>query len=118
MDGQKKRKVPPILHSDIPDLFGILFVIPAIGILAAMLLPTLNALRHGAWTEAFWVALTVAVVGACLLFWARLPLYRQRRFFAFGSRALPPTSIPIYRIAYTLLIPSILFLLLLVLITR
>src|SRR6266850_1201888 len=116
-DGKEKR-VPPILHSDIPGLFGILFVIPAVAVLGAMALPALNALRHGAWVRAFWVSLAVAVLGAGLLFWARLPLYREGRFFSFGPRALPPSSVRVYRAAYALLIPSVLFLLLLVVMTR
>jgi hypothetical protein len=35
-----------------------------------------------------WIAGALGFIGAVLLFFARLPLYRQRRFFAFGPRQL------------------------------
>jgi hypothetical protein len=92
-----------------------LFTIPLIALSAGMLLPALIALRRGAFITAYWVTLVMALVGTGLLFWARLPLYRQRRFFSFGSHALPPASVSIYRTAYALLIPSILVLLFLAL---
>ena len=101
------------MHSDIPGLLGSLLITPLIGILAAMILPAVSFARNGHLVEAFWITLTVAGIGVGLLFWARLPLYRQGKYFSFGSRALPPSSVPFYRAAYVLLIPSVLFLLLL-----
>jgi hypothetical protein len=118
MSDKQTKKVPPIFHSDIPDLLAILLVIPVIGILSGMLLPVINGVRHGQLVAPFWIALSTAVVGVVLLFWARLPLYREHKFFSFGSRSLPPKSVPIYRAAYALLIPSVLFLLLLALMVR
>jgi len=47
-----------------------------------------------------WIASILAVVGIVLLFIARLPLYRQRRFLAFGSKALPTAYRRVYRVAY------------------
>jgi hypothetical protein len=32
------------------------------------------------------LAVALGLAGACLLFAARLPLYRQRKFFSFGPR--------------------------------
>ena len=113
MSDEREKKIPPIMHSDIPGLLS-LPLVALIGILASMILPTLSIMRRNL-VEAFWVTRTVAGVGVCLLFWARLPLYRQGRFFSFGSRALPQSSIPFYRAAYVLLIPSAVFLLLLAL---
>ncbi len=112
MSEGKRKKVPPIMHSDIPGLLGYWLITPLIGILAAMILPTVNFARNRRLLEAFWITMAVAGVGVGLLFWARLPLYRQGKYFSFGSRALPPSSVPIYRAAYVLLIPSILFLVL------
>ena|ERR1035437_6065969 len=115
MSEGKRKQVPPIMHSDIPGLLGFWLITPLIGILAAMILPTVSFARNRHLVEAFWMALTVAGIGVGLLFLARLPLYRQGKFFSFGSRALPPSSIPVYRAAYVLLIPSVVFLLLLAL---
>jgi hypothetical protein len=114
MSEERRNKVPPIMHSDIPGLLS-LPLIALIGLPFAMFLPALSFARNGHLVGVFWTALTVAGVGVGLLFWARLPLYRQGKYFGFGSRALPPSSVPIYRAAYVLLIPSILFLLLLAL---
>lgn len=47
-----------------------------------------------------WIAMGLAVVGIILLFIARLPLYRQGRYFTFGSRALPEWHRRVYRTAY------------------
>jgi hypothetical protein len=53
---------------------------------------------HGiAWIWAAGVSLAVAVLGAVLLFIAKLSLYRQGRFFTFGIQALPVTSHRFYR---------------------
>ncbi|MEN6336561.1 MAG: hypothetical protein ABFE01_20085, partial [Phycisphaerales bacterium] len=50
-----------------------------------------------------WVSLVLAGIGVILLFFARLPLYRQGRFFTFGSKALPAAHRKVYRIAYGLI---------------
>jgi len=47
-----------------------------------------------------WIASLLAAIGIILLFIARLPLYRQGRFFTFGWRALPEGHRRVYRIAY------------------
>jgi len=118
MSGKPTKKVPLIFHSDIPDLVAILLVLPAVAILSSKTLPLLYATGHGQLIAPFWIALAIAMLGVVLLFWAKLPLYRQRRLFSFGSRSLPAKSIPIYRAAYALLMPSVLFLLLLALMVR
>jgi hypothetical protein len=41
-----------------------------------------------------------AGAGVVLLFLARLPLYRQRRFFAFGPKLLDESHRRLYRWAY------------------
>ena|ERR1700693_649741 len=115
MSEGNRKKIPAIMHSDIPNLLGILVVLPLTAIITAMILPALSFVRSVHLIEAFWVTLIVAGIGVGLLFWARLPLYRQGKYFSFGSRALPPSSVPFYRAAYVLLIPSVLFLLLLAL---
>jgi hypothetical protein len=57
----------------------------------------LFSLRDWHWVAAYCMALLIAIAGAVYLFRAKLPLYRQGRCFTFGSRHLPPDSIPYYR---------------------
>ena len=46
------------------------------------------------------VALVFAASGVALVFRGKLPLYRQRRFFTFGSAALPEVGRALYRRGY------------------
>jgi len=67
--------------------------IAAIALLASWVLSI-----HGvAWIWAAGASFSVAVLGAVLIFIAKLPLYRQRRFLTFGIQALPVTSHGYYR---------------------
>ena len=78
----------------------VLGVVPLIsGLLAGTGLSVINALRSGQW----WVpalALVVAGMGIVLLFAAKLPLYRQRRFFTFGPRSLDERHRRLYQLGY------------------
>ncbi|MBN8460414.1 MAG: hypothetical protein J0M04_21505 [Verrucomicrobia bacterium] len=58
----------------------------------------LTLLSRAEWCLA--VALSVAGVGVGLIFLAKLPLYRQRRFFTFGSGVLPPDRRSFYLWGY------------------
>ena len=71
-----------------------------IGLLASELVTFSNRLTGAAWISCYFSALAVSAVGVSLLFYAKLPLYRQRRFFTFGSRALPEQRRPFYRWGY------------------
>ena len=53
------------------------------------------------WVCCYFIGIGVAVLGAALIFYAKLPLYRERRFFTFGPRALPEQRRPYYRSGYT-----------------
>lgn len=55
----------------------------------------------------FWSGLGLGCVGAILLYFARLPLYRQRRYFTFGPKALPPSHRKTYWLAYAFVIASV-----------
>lgn len=57
------------------------------------------------------VALILGGIGVVLLFFARLPLYRQRRFLAFGARHLTGVHKGLYFAAYAFIVPCILLLL-------
>jgi hypothetical protein len=78
----------------------VLPLIALIGLLSAMFLPLLNAVRHTGDATILYTALAFGVVGSALLFFARLPLYQQRRFFTFGSSALDERHKRLYRWAY------------------
>ena len=53
------------------------------------------------------LALLVGGAGSILLFFARLPLYRQRRFFSLGPRSLTGIHRRLYYAAYWLIVPSV-----------
>jgi hypothetical protein len=80
-------------------LFG-LQILPIVAmIIAANVLGALARAKRG---DPFliYLALGLAVAGLLLLFLAKLPLYRQGKFFTLGSKALPENSRSLYRIAY------------------
>ena len=53
---------------------------------------------HGTtWICAAAASFGIAAFGAALLFFAKLPLYRQGRFFTFGIEVLPESSHGFYR---------------------
>lgn len=66
-------------------------------------------------TTLFNFAVFLGVVGAVLLFIARIPLYRQRRFFTLGPRALTGIYRKLYFTSYVFIVPSIVLLVLLLL---
>jgi hypothetical protein len=90
--------------------FSLLFVIPVIAILAGILLPVLSFLKTTDAVILFYAALASGVTGSILLFFARLPLYQQRRFGTFGSRELPNLHRKLYRLAYIFVAACILLL--------
>jgi uncharacterized membrane protein YidH (DUF202 family) len=61
----------------------------------------------------FWIAVSVAIIGLSLLFTAKLSLYRQNKFFTFGSKTLAEKHKIVYRIAHYLIVASMLIMLLL-----
>jgi hypothetical protein len=96
------------MHSDLPGLLTF-FLMPIWALVFSWVFMQLFNLSKPAWIAAYTIALAVSLVGVALLFKAKLPLYRRHRFFEFGSKSLPPSSVPYYRWAYRILIPSILF---------
>lgn len=64
------------------------------------------AIKWGQTTSAthfIYTALALGVLGALLLFFARLPLYRQGRFFTLGPKALSAHHRKLYFAAYALI---------------
>jgi hypothetical protein len=98
------------LPEEVLGLLSTLFIMPAIAviaILAASLLPTITSLHRVDVTSLFWFGLVAGVFGIILLFFARLPLYRQRRFFAFGPRELDRFHRRLYWLSYLVVLVSV-----------
>jgi hypothetical protein len=106
--------VPP----DIAVVYGLPFITISIGFLSAMLLPLLSSARRSGDSTLLYIAVALSVIGVVLLAFARMPLYRQRRFFTFGSRALDGGHKRLYRWAYRFIGVSVLLMSLLLLALR
>lgn len=91
---------------DLRVLLEPVFFIFLIAVPVAMVVPALQ--QHE--PTLFTVALVLGALGVVLLFLARLPLYRQRRFFTFGPRHLTGGYRRLYYAAYVFIIPCILLL--------
>jgi hypothetical protein len=77
-----------------------LVIMGVTAILTMQVLDFFTGLTGTPWIWFYAIGLAVAAVGVSLIFYAKLPLYRQRRFLTFGSRALPESSRLIYRWGY------------------
>jgi len=91
-------------------LFGWMVILPVTAILASMLLPILAQLKTANILCLFWGGLGLGLLGIILLFFARLPLYRQSRFWTFGPGALPAFHRKLYWLAYAVVIAAVLLL--------
>ena len=98
------------------DLF-FLIGFPVFGLCGGFFLPWFSTVRHGNPTP-FHATLLLACIGIVLLFFAKLPLYRQKKFFTIGARHLTGIHRKLYRLAYTFIGISIVLLLLLIAMTR
>jgi hypothetical protein len=77
------------------------FVLPLVlGLGVSTLLTFFARLTGAPWIWSYAIALLAGAVSIGLLLYAKLPLYRQRRFFTFGPQALPEQRRPFYRWAY------------------
>jgi hypothetical protein len=88
--------------------FGWLLICPAVAILASFLLPALGQIKEAKAVDLFYCGLALACFGIVLLFLARLPLYRQRKFLTFGPRELPAFHRKLYWLAYLFVVASVL----------
>ena len=75
------------------------FILMPTVILAAMFTVALSRTAHGD-TTLLWAAIVIGAIGVVLLFFARLPLYRQRKFLSFGPRTLPAGHKKLYWFSY------------------
>jgi len=86
-----------------------------IALLTSQLLTFFTGLTGMRWIWCYAIGLAVAAVGVSLIFYAKIPLYQQRRFFTFGSRALPEGRRRFYRWGYRCVIFAVALLLCLLL---
>ena len=105
-----KKRSDWYLPEEVLGLLSTIFFVPAIAVLAALLLPAITFLHVADVTRLFSLGLRAGISGIALLFFARLPLYRQRRFWTFGPRELDRFHRRLYWLAYLFVIASILFL--------
>lgn len=100
------------LPKDMLVLFSVSFVVPSGTIFLACFLPMFSKARRGDPTL-FWITVSIAIVGVVLLFIAKLSIFRQGKFFTFGTKVLPEKHKKIYRFAYCLIVASMIIMLLL-----
>jgi hypothetical protein len=75
-------------------------VLSVSALVATVVLSFFSRLTGTPWIWCYAVALFVAGIGVSLIFYSKLPLYRRRRFFTFGSGALPESRRAFYRWGY------------------
>ncbi len=85
--------------ADILAIFAMTVVPIILALAGGFLFTPLFRARRGDPTMLY-IAVVLAAVGIVLLFIARFPLYRQRRFFSLGPGALDPKHRRIYWWAY------------------
>jgi hypothetical protein len=99
MNDPSEKRSDRRFPADMLALLGTMVIFGITALFGGFLLPPLSRVSRGDPTLLY-VALVLACVGIVLLFMARLPLYRQRRFFTFGPGALVRSHRCIYQWAY------------------
>ena len=108
MHASRDKDSYPLFSPELVILFG-----PAlVAITAGLILVIFHRTKQGDSTFIF-AALALALCGVVLLFFAKLPLYRQRKFFAFGPRLLNRRHRKLYRWGYCFIGASALLLIIL-----
>jgi hypothetical protein len=97
------------LPEEVLGFLSTIFFMPAmaVALLTATFLPAVTSLGVEAPAKLYWVGVAAGVFGIILLFFARLPLYRQRRYWAFGPRELDRFHRRLYWLAYLVVLASI-----------
>jgi hypothetical protein len=97
-----KNKLDWYVPSDWAFHFGFLIFTVTMAIMAGALLPLFDKLKTANDVDLYLSGLSAGCLGITLLFFARLPLYRQHRFFTFGPKALPGFHRKLYWLAYAM----------------
>jgi hypothetical protein len=99
------------LPEEIVGLLSTIFLVPAIALLAGLLLPIVTTLTNAEPFRLFFWGLMSGIFGIGILFRARWPLYKQHRFWTFGPRELDCSHRRLYWTAHTFVLISIVLLL-------
>jgi len=99
---------------DLAALFGIYYVVLPLALIGGWLSNRIYDAMSVGDSSACWAAVALGAVGTILLFLARLPLDRQRRFLVFGPRELDQRHRRLYWWAYRFIGVSVLLLVLLI----
>jgi dipeptide/tripeptide permease len=105
-----KRNSDWYIPPDLLALLGLFFVLPCIAVLASILLPLVARLQTSNIRALYGFGLGSGVLGAILLLVARLPLYKQRRFWTVGPTQLDRKHCRLYWLAYIFIASSLLLL--------
>lgn len=87
---------------------GLFLMVPCIVLLAGVLMPVVARLKTTDVGILYAVGLAAGIAGVLLLFIARMPLYRVRRFWTFGPRRLDAKHRRFYWLAYIVVAVSLL----------
>ena len=99
MNAGTNKKSDWYLPPDWRLLLGLHIIVIPLGIIASIFMTALNRTSQGD-TSLIWVALVIGIVGTVLLFYSRLPLYRQHRYLSIGPKELPASHKKIYWLSY------------------
>jgi hypothetical protein len=97
------RQIP----EEVLGFLGTLFLMPVVSFSFCSLLLSATSLYNVDLTKLFLAGLGAGLSGIVLLFFARLPLYRQRRFLTYGPRSLDKLHRRLYWLAYLTVLASI-----------
>ena len=87
------------------------FTLPVVlALVVGQVLAFFLGLSGVSWIWFYIGALLLGAVSIGLLLYAKLPLYRERRFLTFGARALPEQRRPFYRWGYRCALLSVVLL--------
>lgn len=112
MDKPSDNKSRVDFPADFFALFSSAIITLIFAVFTGLLFTPLFHARTGDATI-LWVAIVLTTIGIVLLFVARLPLYRQRRFLTLGPCTLDERHRMIYRWAYRFIGASLILLVML-----
>jgi hypothetical protein len=118
MSNPERKKPDCHFPPDLAALLGLYYVVLPIALLGGWLGTGIYNARSVGDTSPFWAAIGLGGIGTVLLFFARLPLYRQRRFLVLGPRELDDRHRRLYWWAYRFIATSIVLLVVLIVAVR
>ena len=93
------------------DWLAVIIYMTGIPLLMGILMPTMARAMNTNPTYTMLASYAAGLSGVILLFLARLPLYRQGRFWTFGSKELDRPHRFFYNVAYVFIVVCIILIL-------